>query len=246
MREADEVAGGRVPGAVHIPMNDIPARIAELPAATAPFFVICAVGGRSRQVVDHLRAAGPARHQRRRRHRRLGAARLAARELTRAPLAVRASGAATAGRRLVDRWASQRREEGDVRGDVERQQASSPVPTSSEPADSGTTKSSSSSARSVQVGEPTLAGGELLGPRRQAGDAAHSGRTHAERQDGQAEQQVELGEVEAAAEQVVVVGTRLARVLEPVEPVLEGVAGVAAADASSPARVAVRRRGRGM
>ena len=57
VREADEVAGGRVPGAVHIPMNDVPARIAELPGDT-PFFVICAVGGRSRQVVDHLRAEG--------------------------------------------------------------------------------------------------------------------------------------------------------------------------------------------
>ncbi len=57
VREADEVAGGRVPGAVHIPMNDIPARAAELPK-DAPFFVICAVGSRSRQVVDHLRAQG--------------------------------------------------------------------------------------------------------------------------------------------------------------------------------------------
>ena len=57
VREADEVAGGRVPGAVHIPMNDIPARVAELPQ-DAPFFVICAVGSRSRQVVDHLRAQG--------------------------------------------------------------------------------------------------------------------------------------------------------------------------------------------
>lgn len=57
VREADEVAGGRVPGAVHIPMNEVPARVAELPRDT-PFFVICAAGGRSRQVVDHLRAQG--------------------------------------------------------------------------------------------------------------------------------------------------------------------------------------------
>ncbi len=57
VREADEVAGGRVPGAVHIPMNEVPARVAELPQ-DQPFFVICAVGGRSRQVVDHLRAQG--------------------------------------------------------------------------------------------------------------------------------------------------------------------------------------------
>ena len=57
VREADEVAGGRVPGAVHIPMNEVPARVAELPQ-DQPVFVICAVGSRSRQVVDHLRAQG--------------------------------------------------------------------------------------------------------------------------------------------------------------------------------------------
>ena len=57
VREADEVAGGRVPGAVHIPMNDVPGRMGELPT-DQPVFVICAVGGRSREVVDFLRAQG--------------------------------------------------------------------------------------------------------------------------------------------------------------------------------------------
>jgi thioredoxin len=57
VREPDEVAQGRVPGAVHIPMNDVPARESELPT-DQPVFVICAAGGRSRQVVDHLRARG--------------------------------------------------------------------------------------------------------------------------------------------------------------------------------------------
>ncbi len=57
VREAHELTGGRVPGAVHIPMNDVPTRMAELPRET-PVFVICAAGGRSRQVVDHLRAQG--------------------------------------------------------------------------------------------------------------------------------------------------------------------------------------------
>ena len=57
VREADEVAGGRVPGATHIPMNDVPARVGELPQ-DQPVFVICQSGGRSRQVVDHLRAQG--------------------------------------------------------------------------------------------------------------------------------------------------------------------------------------------
>ncbi|MDT0187241.1 rhodanese-like domain-containing protein [Microbacterium sp. ARD31] len=57
VREADEVAGGRVPGAVHIPMNEVPGRVAELPT-DQPVFVVCQSGGRSRQVVDHLRAQG--------------------------------------------------------------------------------------------------------------------------------------------------------------------------------------------
>ena len=57
VRETDEVAGGRVPGAVHIPMNDVPTRGEELPTGV-PVFVICQSGGRSRAVVDHLRAKG--------------------------------------------------------------------------------------------------------------------------------------------------------------------------------------------
>lgn len=57
VREADEWATGRVPGAVHMPMSEVPGRTDELPRDT-PVFVICAVGGRSRQVVDHLRAQG--------------------------------------------------------------------------------------------------------------------------------------------------------------------------------------------
>ena len=57
VRETDEVAGGRVPGAVHIPMNDVPTRVEELPTGV-PVFVICQSGGRSRAVVDHLRAKG--------------------------------------------------------------------------------------------------------------------------------------------------------------------------------------------
>lgn len=57
VREPDEWATGRVPGAVHIPMDEVPARTAELPSGE-PVFVICASGVRSRQVVDHLRAQG--------------------------------------------------------------------------------------------------------------------------------------------------------------------------------------------
>ena len=57
VREAAEVAGGRVPGAVHIPMNDIPAHVDDMPQ-DAPVFVICQSGNRSRAVVDHLRSRG--------------------------------------------------------------------------------------------------------------------------------------------------------------------------------------------
>ncbi len=57
VRELDEWNAGHVPGAVHIPMNDVPARITELPQ-DSPFFVICATGNRSGQVVEALRQQG--------------------------------------------------------------------------------------------------------------------------------------------------------------------------------------------
>lgn len=57
VREDHEFTAGHVPGAVHIAMSDVPGRLADLPE-TDPFFVICAVGGRSRQVVDYLRGQG--------------------------------------------------------------------------------------------------------------------------------------------------------------------------------------------
>lgn len=57
VREPDEWASGHVPGAVHVPMNDVPDRREEIPT-DQPVFVICASGGRSRQVVDFLRAQG--------------------------------------------------------------------------------------------------------------------------------------------------------------------------------------------
>jgi len=57
VREDHEFTAGHVPGAIHIPMNEVPARLEEIPR-DKPVFVICAAGGRSRQVVDHLRAQG--------------------------------------------------------------------------------------------------------------------------------------------------------------------------------------------
>jgi rhodanese-related sulfurtransferase len=38
-------------------MNDVPDRVAELPG-DQPVFVMCGVGGRSRQVTDFLRSRG--------------------------------------------------------------------------------------------------------------------------------------------------------------------------------------------
>nr|WP_246210659.1 rhodanese-like domain-containing protein [Nocardioides piscis] len=57
VREEHEFTAGHVPGAVHVAMNDLPARVGELPT-DQPVFVICAVGGRSRQVVDFLTQQG--------------------------------------------------------------------------------------------------------------------------------------------------------------------------------------------
>ncbi|MGN6780678.1 MAG: thioredoxin [Marmoricola sp.] len=57
VREDDEYAAGHVPGAEHIPMNQVPARLAELPSGRT-VHVICQAGGRSRQVTDFLRQQG--------------------------------------------------------------------------------------------------------------------------------------------------------------------------------------------
>lgn len=57
VREPDEYAAGHVPGAVNIPMNDVPARLTELPQGQR-IHVICQAGGRSRAVVDLLAQGG--------------------------------------------------------------------------------------------------------------------------------------------------------------------------------------------
>jgi rhodanese-related sulfurtransferase len=57
VREADELVICRLEGSLHIPMSDIPARIAELPTGR-PLVVICHHGVRSRGVVGFLRNAG--------------------------------------------------------------------------------------------------------------------------------------------------------------------------------------------
>ena len=57
VREPYEWAAGHIDGAVHVPMNDLPATIAQSPG-TIPHdrrvYVVCAVGARSAQVAAWL------------------------------------------------------------------------------------------------------------------------------------------------------------------------------------------------
>jgi rhodanese-related sulfurtransferase len=56
VREPNEWVAGHAVGAVHIPMNQVPARLAELPERE--IVVICKSGGRSAQVTQYLLAQG--------------------------------------------------------------------------------------------------------------------------------------------------------------------------------------------
>ena len=57
VREPDEWTAGHAPGAHHLPMMEVPARIAEIPADTE-VVVVCRSGGRSGQVVSYLMGNG--------------------------------------------------------------------------------------------------------------------------------------------------------------------------------------------
>lgn len=57
VREDHEWQDGHVPLAKHIPMNDVPARIAELDDG-ARIFVICRSGGRSMTIANYLESQG--------------------------------------------------------------------------------------------------------------------------------------------------------------------------------------------
>lgn len=57
VREPDEVAIASLPGAVYVPMRDIPARIEELDA-DATIAVLCHHGGRSARVAAFLASRG--------------------------------------------------------------------------------------------------------------------------------------------------------------------------------------------
>lgn len=57
VREDDEWRRGHAPGARHIPMGEIPTRLAELDP-NAMLFVMCHVGGRSQRVAQYLAGHG--------------------------------------------------------------------------------------------------------------------------------------------------------------------------------------------
>jgi rhodanese-related sulfurtransferase len=57
VREDSEFTHGHVPGAIHVPMKQLPARAAGLPR-TARYAVICQSGSRSRRATDYLVAQG--------------------------------------------------------------------------------------------------------------------------------------------------------------------------------------------
>lgn len=57
VREPHEWRGGHAAGARHIPLAELPRRVAELPKER-PVYVICASGGRSRAAAEMLHDAG--------------------------------------------------------------------------------------------------------------------------------------------------------------------------------------------
>ncbi|MFR9752708.1 rhodanese-like domain-containing protein [Nocardia sp. 004] len=57
IREIEEWQLGHAPGAVHIPMVEVPARIEELDY-DADLYVVCRQGGRSLRVVEYLTHIG--------------------------------------------------------------------------------------------------------------------------------------------------------------------------------------------
>ena len=57
VRESDELEFGTLPGAVHIPMGEVPERYRELDA-TRPLIVVCRSGARSARVTQFLAMQG--------------------------------------------------------------------------------------------------------------------------------------------------------------------------------------------
>jgi rhodanese-related sulfurtransferase len=57
VREDDEWQRGHAPGAQHIPMSQVPARLGEIDV-DATLFVVCQAGGRSQRVAQYLARNG--------------------------------------------------------------------------------------------------------------------------------------------------------------------------------------------
>lgn len=57
VREPDEFEQARVPGALPIPLGEVPARVEEVPG-DGTVYLICAKGGRSLAVAEFLRTRG--------------------------------------------------------------------------------------------------------------------------------------------------------------------------------------------
>ena len=57
VREPAEVAEGTLPGAINIPLGELPSRVAELDPSRR-VVVLCRSGGRSTQAAEFLTAAG--------------------------------------------------------------------------------------------------------------------------------------------------------------------------------------------
>ncbi len=56
VRRAEELAEQRIPGAVHVPLDELGARAGELP--DGPLVLVCRSGDRSAMAADALAAAG--------------------------------------------------------------------------------------------------------------------------------------------------------------------------------------------
>jgi len=58
VREQDEWDAGHAPQAIHIPMGDLPSRIADMPESDEPVAIVCRSGNRSGRVVAWLTRNG--------------------------------------------------------------------------------------------------------------------------------------------------------------------------------------------
>lgn len=58
VREDDEFQAGHAPGAVHVPLDQVPARLADVPELDGPIPVICRAGGRSLRAAQWLESQG--------------------------------------------------------------------------------------------------------------------------------------------------------------------------------------------